>query len=70
MLGIDATAPVSLKIWTPPTDSRKMTAGDMREILSEVPFHFTVTIDDMDWICYEVDWESGRIDFWRDYKGD
>jgi len=66
---IDSTF-VDLKIWVPSKDSFKFTVGRLKHLLSKIPNHFTVTIDDMDWICYEVDGEGKRIDLWRDYKGD
>lgn len=65
---VDGTT--NLKIWLPPSESFHLNVGKLKEIIKDLPDDFVVTIDDMNWIFYEIDHEEERIDFSRDYKGD
>jgi hypothetical protein len=61
---------VNIKYWVPPSQSHRLNVKKLKEIIQYLPDEFVVTIDDMNWIFYEVDWDDGRVDFTRDYKGD
>lgn len=61
---------IKVKCWKPPAESRKFNVSDFRKLLQKIPEDFSITIDDFDFIFYEIDWEDKRIDFSRDYKGD
>ena len=64
---IDST---SLQIWTIPTTSYRLDVEKLEDIISKIPKHFIVTIDDFEYLFWEINWENEKIDFFRDYKGD
>jgi len=59
-----------IKIWEPPSQTYRFTVSKLKKLLEELPDSFSIHIDDFDYIGYEIDWENGCVDFWRDYKGD
>ena len=40
----------------------------LKKLIQDLPDEFLVTIDDMDFLFWEIDGEDGRIDFSRDYR--
>ena len=58
---------VQLKIWKPPRKSHKINVKILKRYLSFIPENFTITIDDMDFLCTEIDWEDEKIDFFKAY---
>lgn len=58
----------NLRIWIPPSKSFRLSVGEIKGILKDIPDNFQFTIDNMDYIIWEIDWDEGVIDFYRDYK--
>lgn len=59
-----------IKPFYPPRESKQINVKQLKEIIQNLPDDMLVTIDDFDFIFWEIDYDENRIDFCRDYKGD